>query len=132
MTAMARQLQTLIDRLASLPRHQSSHCVVRGQQVVEVERIVHHCEGSVRIPRPLGSRPVAIYLDQIPVRIVEIDGLADAVVGLVHKSNTVCQDALDGASKALPVGINKGDMVQSSMPVGRRQTAEALSELSPT
>jgi hypothetical protein len=43
----------------------------------------------------------------------------------------VCQDALYGASQALPIGIDKGDVMQSGVPVGRRQTAEALQGIEP-
>ncbi len=52
-----------------------------GQQRAEVEGRVEHGEVPVRVQRPLLARPVAVELDAVVVRIAQVDGLADSVVG---------------------------------------------------
>jgi len=51
-----------------------------GEQASDVERVCHHQQLTVAIHRPFVTRPVAVQLDAVAVRIAQVDGLADPVV----------------------------------------------------
>ena len=51
-----------------------------GQEAGHVERVRHHRHRAVGVARPLGLVAVAVELDAVPVGIVQVDRLGDAVV----------------------------------------------------
>jgi hypothetical protein len=79
-----------------------------------------YSEGAVRVARPLLSRAVAIQLDAVPVRIVEVQSLADAMVRGAVERNARVDEPLQRIRERLPVGVADGGVVEARV-AGRRR-----------
>ena len=72
-----------------------------GEQGVEVERQRRHLDLSVDAT-PFLARAVAVYLDPVALRVGEVEGLADEVVGGSGERATSVDDAAQGAGEVRP------------------------------
>ena len=74
-----------------------------GEQVVQVEwpRVHRHLLSWRRL-RPLILGPVPVELDPVVVWIVQIERLADAVVGGAAEGDPVVDQALQGVGEGAP------------------------------
>src|SRR5688500_13800470 len=89
------------------------------QESLEVERPrVHGDAVAACRPRPFLTRPVAVELDAVPVRILEVHGLADAVVGRPDADACV-EDAPDRTRQCGPCRIANGEVIEAGRPARR-------------
>src|SRR5581483_7731379 len=91
-----------------------------GEQRPEVER------RRVHLLRPLRARPIAVELDAVPVRIAQVDRLADAVVGGPAQPDPGLEHALHRTGERLPVRAADRDGVEPGRPGRRRRAALRL------
>src|SRR5215831_18368357 len=98
-----------------------------GEQAREVEPPRDHGDAlPLRGSRPLLLRPVSIELDAVSVRISEIDGLTDTVVGGAVERDAGVEDALHGSREVRAIGKAHRDVVEPGRPRRGRGAAVAL------
>src|SRR5579859_4527957 len=80
----------------------------RVEDALQVEGSRAYGEVPVLVPRPLLSRAVAVELDPVSVGIVEVQRLADAVVGGAVQRNPGVDEPPQRIAEGRPVGIADG------------------------
>jgi len=82
------------------------------EQPLEVEVVGADVEAAARV-LPLASRPVGIDLDPVALGIVEIERLADEVVGRAGERQLLLERALEKASQLFLVRQQDGKVKQA-------------------
>jgi len=83
-----------------------------GEQALEVERQRRHLELAARVG-PLLARAVAVQLDPVPLRVGEVQRLADEVVGRAAQVPAGLEDAPERACEVYPPGNEQGEMEEA-------------------
>ena len=97
-----------------------------GEQCVQVERDRHHRHASVRVARPFLPRAVTVELDAVSVRVVEVDGLADAVIGSTGERHTRIDEPAERIRELRAIGIADRGVEEPGVARRRRRAALAL------
>jgi hypothetical protein len=105
-------LARLADRLLSLDE---------PDQVRHVERLGEHPDAVAGVARrgPVLDRPVAVELDPVPVGVVEVDRLGDAVVRRAGDRRARDRQPLEGAGQLLAVWEEQREVVEPRVAAGR-------------
>src|SRR6185503_11690124 len=75
--------------------------------------------------RPLIPRSVAIQFNAIAVRIAQVDGFADAVIGRAFDGHAVIEQALESARQLEAVRIKNREVIKPGASGRRRRGAFA-------
>ena len=100
-----------------------------AQQPLEIEVLGADVQAAVRV-LPLVARPVGVDLDAVALGVVEIEGLADEVVGRAGQRQPLLEGTLQEATELLLAGQEDGEVIQAggvrrSLPaVGQRGQAQ--------
>src|SRR5687768_4631940 len=94
------------------------------QQSVEVERPGGHLQLSADA-RPFIARTVAVKLDAVAIRVAQIDGLADPMVGGAFDGHAAIEQALERAGKFQSARVENRKMIKSRVPRRRWRRAFA-------
>ena len=114
------------DRAVGQPVERLGGRVVElAEEIIGVERQGRQELGDAALP--LLARPVGVDLDPVVVGILEVDGLADAVVGEPGERYTVAGSMGEPAREARPVGHEKRDVEEPGV-AGARPRARLLDE----
>ncbi len=97
-----------------------------SQQRVEVEPARDHGDFTGGGLRPFRARAVAIEFDAVQVGIVEIERLADAVIGSAVELDAGAGQAAQGIGQRGAVGVANGEVKKSDRPWRRWRSARAL------
>jgi hypothetical protein len=97
-----------------------------GEEGAEIEGTRDHREFAVLLAWPFVGRSVAVDLDAVAVGIVQVDGLADAVVGGAVDCDAMIDETLQRAGQLLARRIEDGEVVETGRSSLRRRTAAAL------
>ena len=97
-----------------------------AEQVLEVEPFGEHRERAVRVRRPFRLRPVAVELDAVPVGIVKVEGLADAVVAGAGERDAGRDQPAERVGERRPARVEDGVMIEAGRAGRRRVAALAL------
>jgi hypothetical protein len=95
-------------------------------QAVEVERDRHHLQATFCIARPQLGRAIAIQLDPIPVRVVEVDRFAHPVVGSAGQRHARVDTAPHSVGEAAAIRVQDRVVVEAGAARGWRRPAGAL------
>ena len=99
-----------------------------AEHAVEVERQRVHLEDAVA-ERPLFAWPVAVELDSVALRVAQIEGLADQMVGGAAEPPAGLGDSLQGAGE---VGAGRDEdrqVEEPARPAGARRGLRVADEL---
>jgi L-ascorbate metabolism protein UlaG (beta-lactamase superfamily) len=114
------------DRAAGQPVEGLGGRVVElAEEIIGVERQGGQEIGDEALP--LLARPVGVDLDPVVVGILEVDGLADPVVGETGERYTVAGSVGEPAREARPLGHEKRDVEEPGV-AGARPRARLLDE----
>src|SRR5207253_8860756 len=80
---------------------------------------------------PFLAWPVAIELDTDAVRVVEVEGLADTVVGSAAEWPARVDQAPIGVGERTPAGVEDGVVIETGRARRRRRAAPALPGVEP-
>src|SRR4029077_18589810 len=94
---------------------------------LNIERRAEHRNAlAVLRAGPLFARAVPVQLDPVPIRVTEVDRLADAVIGRATDRDARLDEALQSVAERRPVRIPDRDVVQTRRSRGRRRALTTL------
>jgi hypothetical protein len=82
-----------------------------NQQSVEVERLGGHSQLPAD-PRPFVSWTVAIKLKTVAIRVAQVNGFTDAVIGSAFDGHAMIEQALESAREFAAGWIENGEVVK--------------------
>ena len=99
-----------------------------AEHAVEVEWQRVHLEDAVA-DRPFVAGPVAVELDPVALRVAQVEGLADQVVGGAAQPPAGVGDALQGACQVGAGGDEDRQVEEPARPVGTCRGVRGAHEL---
>jgi hypothetical protein len=97
-----------------------------GEEALEVEGVGVHGEAAVGAAGPVGFGAVPVELYAVEVWVVEVEGLADAVVGGPVERDVGGEEAAEGVGQGCACGIEDGEVVEAGGAGWGRLAAEGL------
>jgi hypothetical protein len=101
------------------------------QQPAQIQRSRHHCEPTIRQPRPLLHRTIPIKLHAIPIRITQIQRLAHAMIGCSLEPHSRIDQPLQSIRQLPPRRIHNRQMIKPSRSRSRRRPTRTLPRIQP-
>jgi hypothetical protein len=101
------------------------------QECLHVERLREHPERAVLVSRPLLPRPVPVELEAVAVRIAEVEGFGDAVVGGAVEPDPSFDEPAERVGEALAIRVPDRGVVEAGVTGRRRSAAPDSQVLSP-
>jgi hypothetical protein len=93
---------------------------------LEVEGVGVHVEGAVGGAGPGGLGKVVVEFYAVVVGVLEVEGLADAVVGGAGEGDVVGDESAEGVSELGAGGVEDGEVVEACGVRGRGRRAEGF------
>ena len=88
-----------------------------AEEVVHVERLRRHPAADLSLPQL--ARPVGVDLDPVPVRVSEVDRLADVVVGEAGQRHPVARGVREPAGEVDAARHEQREVIEAGVSDGR-------------